>query len=321
MQTLEGLANLKSIPPGGVVSVGNFDGLHRGHQHILSTARALRASTSGPFTVITFEPHPLTVLAPEKAPPRLTPPAIKSALLKDVGADYLLILPPTRDVLDLTAEVFWQRLRDDLQPRHMVEGRTFNFGKGRGGTIDRLREWSARDGVRLNIVSPIEVALLDLTIAPVSSSLIRWLLGHGRARDAAICLGRPYALQGKVIQGYQRGRTIGVPTANLDCGEQLVPLEGVYAGRCAVNGDIYPAAVSIGRMATFGSDLRFQIEAHLLDFNADLYGQTLRVDLLDWVRPQLKFAGVEELMVRMKRDIDFTRTRASLVVEREVASV
>ena len=319
MQIAEGLEGIRATPAGGVVTVGNFDGVHRGHQSILAKARGYRRQVGGPLTVVTFEPHPLTVLAPEKAPPRLTPPAIKQELLRAAGAERLVVLPPTPDVLNLSAEEFWALLRDHAKPRHIVEGTNFTFGKNRGGTVDRLRGWAAESGVQLHVADAISVTLTDLAIAPVSSSMIRWLLGHGRVRDAAIGLGRPYVLAGPVVKGYQRGRTIGMPTANLDMGDQLVPLEGVYAGRCEVDGAVYPAAVSIGRMETFGAGLKFQVEAHLIGFAGDLYGRELRVELLDWIRGQLKFGGLEPLMERMARDLAITRERVGMTPERELA--
>jgi riboflavin kinase/FMN adenylyltransferase len=206
-----------------------------------------------------------------------------------------------------------------VRPTHLVEGGSFTFGKGRGGTVEKLREWTAGTGVTLRVIESVEVALLDLTVAPVSSSLIRWLLGNGRARDAAICLGRPYVLEGPVVKGYQRGRTIGVPTANLKCGDQVVPMEGVYAGRCNVAGVQYPAAVSIGRMETFGDTLRRQVEAHLVGFDGDLYGRPLRVELLDWWREQRKYDGIEPLMRQIRRDIEWTVERVGLEASRQIA--
>ena len=249
------------------------------------------------------------------------PPALKRELLEQAGVDRLVILPPTRDVLDLSAENFWAILRDQVRPAHLVEGDSFYFGKGRGGTIEKLREWSQGTPVQLHVIDPVEVALLDLTVAPVSSSLIRWLLAHGRARDAAICLGRPYTLEGTVIKGYQRGKSIGVPTANLDCGQQMIPAEGVYAGRCTLEGVPYPAAVSIGRMETFGDQLRQQVEAHLINFDGDLYDRTIRVELLDWGREQRKYNSLEPLMAQIRQDIEWTRRRASLDVAAPIARI
>jgi riboflavin kinase/FMN adenylyltransferase len=309
MRVVDGLQDFRSLPAGAVVSIGNFDGVHRGHQQILNTTRQLKAIAHAPATVIvTFEPHPLTVLRPQLVPPRLTPPARKRELLEASGVDILVNLPPAREVLDLTAEQFWQILRDEVRPSHLVEGSSFNFGKNRGGTIERLREWTRDSAIELHVADPVTVALLDLAVVSVSSSLIRWLLAGGRVRDAAVCLGRGYELQGDVVAGAGRGREIGVPTANLRCSDQLIPADGVYAGRCAVDGVTYPAALSIGTNPTFGENPR-TIEPHLLDFSGDLYGKTLRVELVDWLREQQTYASVEALKSQIVRDISDTRAR------------
>ena len=318
LHVLDGLEGLGAVPAGAVVSVGNFDGVHIGHQKILSTAGRLKQEAPA-VAVVTFEPHPNTVLRPEAAPPRLTPPALKRALLAARGVDLLVNLPPSPEVLDLTAEQFWQILRDKVRPTHMVEGSSFNFGKGRGGTISRLVEWAAASSVLLHVIDPVSVPLLDMTVVNVSSSLIRWLLFNGRARDAAICLGRPYALEGKVVKGYRRGRTIGVPTANLECDEQFVPDDGVYAARCTAGGRTYPVALSIGTMPTFGNDLHRQVEAHLVGFDGDLYGQVLRVEILDWLRGQARFDGVDSLKAQLRRDIAETVERQAADPARPIA--
>src|SRR5688500_9885796 len=187
MTTLQGLEGLRKLPPGAVASIGNFDGIHAGHERILATARELKARAKAPaLSVVTFEPHPMTVLRPEAAPPRLTPVGIKRSLLAARGVDLLVTLPPAPEVLELTAERFWEVLRDEVRPAHLVEGHSFNFGKGRKGSAQKLVEWSAGTGVKVHVVGPVSVPLLDMTVVPVSSSLIRWLLLHGRARDAAI---------------------------------------------------------------------------------------------------------------------------------------
>jgi riboflavin kinase/FMN adenylyltransferase len=319
MRILQGLDGLKALPPGGVVTIGNYDGVHRGHAHILKTCRSLAGGQGAPVAVVTFEPHPLTVLRPEATPPRLTPLPLKEKLIEQAGAAFMVILPPEPSVLDLAAEAFWAILRDDVRPSRLVEGPEFNFGKGRGGTIQKLREWSADSPVQLEVVQPVEVALSDLWKVRVSSSMIRWLLAHGRVRDAAICLGRPYQLVGEVVVGYQRGRTIGMPTANLDCADQLIPADGVYAGRCELGTIPWPAAISIGRMATFGDNKR-QVEVHLIGFTGDLYGQTIEVQLLDWVRDQRKFAGIEALKAQMSKDLAYTVERQGLDPAKEVVA-
>jgi riboflavin kinase/FMN adenylyltransferase len=304
MRIAQGLDGLKSLPAGGVLSIGNFDGMHRGHQEILRIARELRGRQPGRnLTVATFEPHPFTVLRPHAVPPRLTTAAMKEELLRRQDVDVLVVLPPEPAVLNVTAEEFWAILRDHARPSHIVEGSDFSFGKGRGGTIQKLRDWAGPSPIQLTIVEPVLVVLSDKSLVPVSSTLVRWLVANGRMRDAAICLARPYALEGQVVQGHQRGRTIGFPTANLNCDQQLIPADGVYAGRCQVDNLTYPAAVSIGAMPTFGENRR-QVEAHFPGLpDRDLYGKTLRLELLDWFRDQWKFPNVDMLKARLGKDV------------------
>lgn len=245
---------------------------------------------------------------------------MKYDLLAAQGVDELVVLPPTPDVLNTTAEQFWEILRDAARVAHLVEGESFTFGKGRTGTMDRVREWSARDGVGLSVVDAEEAVLLDLSIVSVSSTLVRWLLSHGRARDVAILLGRPYALRGKVVEGFQRGRTIGVPTANLACDDgQMVPPDGVYAARCTVAGTTYPVALSIGTLPTFGRSNDLQIEGHLIGFNGDLYGRAIDIEVVDWLREQAKFDGVEALKAQIARDVGEILVRDGVVAHREIA--
>ena len=309
MKVLEGLAGLQQLPAGCVMSIGNFDGMHRGHQRLLRHMQELKTSSgAAEIAVVTFEPHPLTVLRPQNVPPRLTPPRMKRHLLAAAGVDTLVELPPSREVLDLTAEQFWQILKDQVRPSYVVEGSSFNFGKDRRGTIEKLREWSAGTPIQLHLIDAVRVALLDMLMVPVSSSVIRWLLAHGRVRDAAICLGRAYSLEGTVVEGAKRGREMGVPTANLSCVDQLIPADGVYAGRCTVDGKTWPAAVSIGTNPTFGDNPR-TVEPHLVGFGGDLYGRTLQLELVDWLRDQEIFGDVESLKARIAQDIHETLSR------------
>lgn len=322
MNINEGIDGLKAIPHGAVISIGNFDGLHLGHERILQYMKQLRETAPGAkLAVVTFEPHPLTVLRPNLAPPRLTPYPVKQRLIEAAGVDELVVLPPTHDVLDLTAEQFWAILKDQVRPSHIVEGSSFNFGKGRGGTIDRLREWAAQSDVQLHVIDAVKVPLLDLQVVEVNSSLIRWLISYGRVRDAAICLGRPYELQGAVIRGYGRGKQIGIPTANLDCKDQLVPDDGVYAGRCRIGSHTYGAGVSIGTMPTFGADNQRQVEAHLIGFDSDLYDQVIDVELIDWIRDQVKFSSIDQLKTKLAADFATTMSLASKDPARPIASL
>jgi riboflavin kinase / FMN adenylyltransferase len=313
-----GIEGLQNLPPGTALTIGNFDGIHRGHLAILDLAKK-NQSPAG-IAVATFEPHPLTVLRPQLAPPRLTPLPLKQAILKSLGVDHLIILPPTQELLNLTAESFWQILKDQVRPAHLIEGNSFTFGKNRGGSITQLKQWSATSNIRLHIAPSVQVPLLDMHIVDVSSSLIRWLIINGRARDAAICLARPYVLEGTVIQGFQRGRQLGFPTANLDCAEQLIPAEGVYTARCKIGETTYPTALSIGTLPTFNAHT-FQVEAHLLNFTGDLYGQTIQVELIDWIREQRKFPNIESLKQNIETDITQVRHRSALLVANPIANL
>jgi riboflavin kinase/FMN adenylyltransferase len=297
---LQGLDGLRSLPDGAVISIGNYDGVHVGHAAIIARMREL--AQGAPTAVVTFEPHPLTVLRPQLAPPRLSTAHRKEQLIADAGVSHLVILPPSQDVLGLTAEQFWRILRDHTRPSDIVEGGTFNFGKDRGGTIERLIEWASSTPIRVHREASQTRVLGDRSVVDVSSSTIRWLLGYGRVADAAICLGRSFELSGRVMKGFQRGRTIGVPTANLDCGDHLVPGDGVYAGRCQIDRRTYPAAVSIGTTPTF-ERTQYQVEAHLIGFSGNLYDRMITVELTDWVRDQMKFPNVDSLRKQLARDI------------------
>jgi riboflavin kinase/FMN adenylyltransferase len=220
----------------------------------------------------------------------------------------------------MTAQRFWEMVRDEIRPAAWVEGDSFTFGKGAAGTIEQLVEWSRGTGVNVHVVPPQQVVLMDMQIVPVSSSLARFLLGVGRLRDAAIVLGRPYGLAGRVVHGRHRGRTIGFPTINLDCADQLIPADGVYGGRCRVGDTTYPAAVNIGPAPTFGESGRL-VEAHLIGFAGDLYGQTLELELLDFIRDQQTFAGVDALRRQLARDIQKAAGMQNLDPARALARV
>lgn len=309
MLILQGLSSLSHIPKGGVLTVGNYDGVHLGHRRLLQIGRQLAGTA--PLIVMTFEPHPLVKLRPQAAPPRLTPLETKRQLLASVGVDTLIELAPDPEVLSITAHDFFNILVNNMQVRHLVEGPDFNFGKGREGNIANLKSWASATPMQVHVVDELEAVISSLHIVEVRSSLIRWLLAHGRARDAAMCLGRPYILRGPVIKGFQRGRQLGMPTANIDCSAQLVPADGVYAGRCTIAGMTYPAGVSIGTLPTFNEITR-QVEAHLLGFDGDLYGQTIEFELIEFLREQIEFFDLEQLKLRMWRDMDKCRELATL---------
>ena len=305
----EGLSALATLPPGSTMSVGNFDGVHLGHRHILAEAKRLRdAHGSGEIVVVTFEPHPLTVLKPELAPPRLSSSRMKESTLATLGVDRLVLLPPSADVLNTTAEDFFALLRDGARTRQLVEGEDFNFGKGRGGNIERLREWCARDGIGMTRATEVTVQLTDRSTVPVSSSLTRWLIAHGRVEDAARCLGRPFRIEGVVERGEQRGRTIGFPTANVALADPpLLLAPGVYAARWNINGVETRVALSVGAKETFHASHAVVVEAYVLDFIGDLYGNSAEIDVVAWIRGQSRFPSLETLTEQLHRDVERTR--------------
>jgi len=239
-----------------VISIGAFDGVHRGHAEIVRRARALADARGARVVVMAFAAHPATVLRPGSAPPRLLEPRRKAELLRRCGADAVDLVEPTPELLGQSAEAFVETVVQRLAPVAVVEGPDFRFGKARAGDLARLRRLGGRLGFEVVEVEPVTAALTDLTEPRVSSTLVRWLLGRGRVADAAIALGRPFELAGPVIEGERRGRTIGVPTINLgppDDPNQLCPAPGVYGGTAhllAAEGQTqdhpYPAAISVG---------------------------------------------------------------------------
>ena len=319
MTIVHGLQGLQSIARNAVMSVGNFDGVHLGHMRLLNYGKS-HLNDAGELVVVTFEPHPMSRLRPELAPPRLTPPPMKRALLEKAGVDVLVELPPTPEVLSISARGFFNLLVEDLHVAHLVEGPDFSFGKGREGNLRNLQAWAEGTTMQVHAVEELSVALTTLHVVEVRSSLVRWLVAYGRVRDAAICLGRPYTLQGKIVRGFQRGRQLGMPTANFDCGEQFIPADGVYAGRCTVAGKVYAAGVSIGTLPTFGETKR-QVEAHLLGFDGDLYDQVMQVELLDYLREQIRFPSLEALKSRMWADMRRCQALATMDPARAVANV
>jgi riboflavin kinase/FMN adenylyltransferase len=262
-----------------------------------------------------FDPHPLAFLRPDQAPARLTGFPQRERLLMAAGADRVVRLEPTPDLLALSAGEFLERVCRDWRPVAFVEGPDFRFGKGRGGDVDFLRERARHSGFDVEVVQPVTVTLADHTVAPASSTLARWLIAGGRMSDAAIVLGRSYELAGVVVQGDRRGRTIGFPTANLRT-DGLPPADGVYAAEAILDdGRVFTAAVSIGTKPTFGAGGR-AAEALLLDAPADgaavaglpEYGWNLTLRFIAWVREQVQFHSVGALVEQMHRDC--TRIRA-----------
>jgi riboflavin kinase/FMN adenylyltransferase len=301
-----------SLDAGTCVTVGNFDGMHVGHRALLAKARQKADQAGLPLVVVTFDPHPLEILAPDLAPARLTDPPARLELLRACGADVVLLLPFTRELAAMAPEDFVRSvLLEGLGMREMVIGYDFSLGKDRAGTGAVLGRLGAACGFACERFGPV---LMDG--APVSSTRVRQLIEAGDMAGAAVLLGRPHSARGLVVRGLQRGRDLGFPTANLAPPCVLLPPVGVYAtwatwATCA-SGERVPAVTSVGNNPTFGGK-RLTVETHLLDFSGDLYGQELRVDFVQRLRGQIKFAGPTELVRRIEGDI--RAARALLAVE------
>ena len=255
--------------------IGNFDGVHLGHRALLHCSR--KCAAGGKVTVVTFEPHPSEILRPEKRVECLLSADARRALLLDAGADVVLELPTTRELLDLDAADFVDMLREKCRFDVMVEGADFRFGRNRAAGVTELIDLARTRDFSVEIVDDVEVELEDRTMVPVRSTMIRWLLRHGRVVDAERALGRPHRVEGTVVKGDQRGRLLGYPTANLDHGASLLPGDGIYSGLALLpDGTRVSAAISVGSKPTFGGTERV-CEAHLLDHEAPLddYGWPL----------------------------------------------
>jgi riboflavin kinase / FMN adenylyltransferase len=290
------------VPKGAVIAIGNFDGLHRGHRAVIAEAKRIAADGGVPFGILTFEPHPRSVFVPNGPPFRLTPFRAKTRLIEEAGTDVLFTLRFDRSFAAKSAQDFVaDLLAARLGTRHIVVGQDFTFGRGRGGNPSLLREMGAALGFGVTVLEPVG----DAGGKVASASRIRDHLASGRPRAAAALLGRNWEIEGRVQRGDRRGRELGFPTANLAIANYLHPAPGVYAVRAGVNenGTLtwYDGVANFGNRPTFaGQDWRF--ETHLFDFAGDLYGRHLRVAVVEFIRPDAKFAGIDALVAAMRED-------------------
>lgn len=291
---------------GGALSIGNFDGVHRGHIRLLERLVAQARQLGRPAVVFTFDPSPAAVLAPETAPLPLCWPEQKAKLLRHLGVDIVVAYPTNAEFLQLRAEeFFWQIVVGQLDAKVMVEGENFSFGRNRQAHIGHLQSWCARAGIVLEVVPPLQV-----DGRTVSSSWIRQLLAQGKVEKAAQLLGRPYRIRGQVVPGAGRGRRLGYPTANLRVDRLLLPAEGIYAGRAWMGSDVWPAAVSLGANPTFG-ETEQKLEAFLIGFEGDLYDRFLEIEFLARLREVRRFGQVEALVAQMTQDVATTKQIAA----------
>lgn len=286
------------------VAIGNFDGVHLGHRALLDEAKRVASVSGGEAVALTFDPHPARFFAPALAPPMLTTLERRAELLHEAGADVVLVEPFTAELAGMGAETFVEQvLAKEIGARHVVVGADFSFGKDRRGKVDLLATLGSRFGIGLSVVPQVTANGLVC-----SSTKIREFVLEGRVEGARILLGRDFEIDGQVVRGFARGRTLGVPTANLAQDGEILPKPGVYAGRARrLEGDAtwHAAAISIGSNPTFADkgDPQLLVEAHLLDFQGDLYDARLRLAFVAHLRDQRRYAAVADLVAEIQRDI------------------
>jgi riboflavin kinase/FMN adenylyltransferase len=305
MERLDGGSAVPERLRGGIVALGNFDGFHKGHQAVVGRAVERARAEGRPVLVATFDPHPVRYFRPDTPPFRLTTLDQRQRLFKAAGADAMLVFGFDQALASRTAEEFVsERLLSLIGAAGVVTGEDFTFGKGRGGNVEVLKRLGALHGFSVDSVAPI---LTDGE--PVSSSLIREALQAGDCEAAAALLTRPFAIEGVVEHGDKRGRTIGYPTANLALGNYLRPRFGIYAVRGRLpDGRVLHGAANLGVRPTF-EPAKELLEPYFFDFSGDLYGQTIEVELISFIRPEAKFDGIEALKTQMDRDCAEARRR------------
>ena len=285
-----------------VLTIGAFDGVHRGHQALIGAVVDRARETNRLAVLITFHPHPAAVLAPERAPRYLTTPGEKVAILERLGLDIVVLWPFDRRLASTPAREFMQQVCRHLRPAELWIGADFALGRKREGDVHCLRELGRELGYETHVVEPV---VLDG--GPVSSTRIRALLRQGRVREATRLLGRYPRLSGEVVPGAGRGHALGYPTANLEVrAERAVPADGVYATFAVLGSERYPALTNVGLRPSFDSG-RHTIETHILDFEQGLYGCDLVVEFVDRLRDEQRFEDPDQLAAQIERDIAAAR--------------
>lgn len=304
MQIVRGLHNLRAEHRGCIATIGNFDGVHLGHQAVFDHLRLKAAEFSLPSTVVTFEPQPLEFFAPERAPARLTRLREKLRAIEDAAIDRVVLLEFGPKLADMPAGAFVQELLvAGLDVRYLFVGDDFRFGKGRSGDITLLRQVGREHGFEVENMNTFLVAE-----ERVSSTRIREALARGDLQQAAHNLGRPYRICGRVAHGDKRGRTIGFPTANIDLHRRVSPLRGVFAVTVSgLGAALVPGVANIGTRPTVEGDTRYLLEVHLFDFEREIYGEHVEVEFRHKLRDERKFDSFEALRQQILRDASQAR--------------
>ncbi len=298
MEIITSLEQLHRFAASCVVALGTFDGLHRGHQDVIATARTKAQQTGARLAVFTFSNHPFAWIRPSMVPPALVTAAQKHALLRDMGVDVLLDVPFDQHIADLEPQEFLQRMRQ-LDYSCLVVGQNFTYGRRGRGTVQTLSASAQAMGFEL-----IVRQLVSDGSTVISSTAIRQLIAAGEVAAAARMLGRSYSIGGVVVHGNERGRLLGYPTANLELEDArvAVPQVGVYAVRVQLDGRYYNGMANIGSNPTFGDVARPRLETNIFDFAGDIYGKQLAVQFVQRIRGEVKFACLEQLKAQLAKD-------------------
>lgn len=305
MQIIKGSTALRKIKlKNPVVTLGNFDGVHKGHQIILKKVVQIAADAGGASIVYTFDPHPLNILRPDKDPPKITTFEEKAALIEEMGIAYLVCEKFTTRFAEMTAEDFVAKIiHSHIEPVDVVIGHDYAFGKSREGNVELLEKLGAKYGFRVHITHDITIKNI-----PVRSTTIRNLIRQGKVSLAGKLLGRDYCISGTVVHGEKR--EIGFPTANLSHIRDLIPADGVYAVRIKTPGGMEKGVVNIGFNPTFGMKKRC-VETHIFDFSSNIYGEEITICFVRKIRGEKKFSSVDSLVEQIKKDIAFAKKTVS----------
>jgi riboflavin kinase/FMN adenylyltransferase len=312
LRTIAGSASIRQPLERPILTVGNFDGVHRGHRAILDTVTSRAHAVRGEAVVYTFEPHPRKVLSPQSAPRLLTTLEQKLELLGQAGVDAVILEPFDLEFARTPADQFIRKfVHERIRPLEVYVGYDFHFGRDREGSMRLLTELGPRLGFSVTILPEVVIGERD-----VNSTRIRQLLGQAEVEEAAILLGRDYSVRGTVGKGEERGRTLGFPTANLELENEVLPALGVYAGQLRLldegdpaRGRSFPAVTNVGTRPTFGASDRVVVEAHLIDFSGDLYGRRVELSFRFHLRAERRFDGKEALRAQIDADRDEARRR------------
>ena len=308
MEIILGLDQLKRPLRNPVITLGNFDGVHLGHQRILSRVKEEASRIEGEAVVITFEPHPLKILAPERCPPLLTCFRKKVVLIEKSGIETVLCILFSNLFSEISPFDFVRSvLVERIGARKVIVGYNYHFGKGQKGDVSALKEICEPFHVEVEVVEALRIG--D-TI--VSSSKIRKLIKTGKVEDASKLLGRDYPILGRVVEGARRGQTLGFPTANIEAVDELYPLEGIYAVEVSWHGQCFKGVANIGYNPTFISGAREGgripvLEVHILDFNRNIYGEEVQINFKKRIRDELRFDSASELVAQIRKDIEWAK--------------